>query len=231
VKTELTPSLRLKAGVTTLVLALLFVHHFVFVVASTLPASPLTSDLNRHIQHYVFPYFGQRWNFFAPQPIERTYSLVARGGYTDATQQFSATPWSDVSKPLVDEVRGSRFAPLSLVQLGVANTVVEYMGIVSKTKLGLTPDPNRPGRYMIKSPIDPRIAPLDLLYLTRTAAASLEHEYPHRKFEKIQIAISIHAFPRFDHRFDKDDPNSTAVTFLEWQAMPDVTQFVNGGSN
>ena len=227
----MTPSVRMKSCLAVLMLSLLLVHHFLFVIATNLPTSPLTVDLDRNIQRYIYPYFAQRWNFFAPQPIERTFSLIARAGYVDdRTHEPSATPWSDISKPLVDQVRESRFAPLSLVQLGLANTVVEYMGILSRTKSAIVADPHRSGKYVLKSPVPMDVAPLDRLYLTRSAAASLETEYPHLHISRIQLAISIHSFPRFNHRFEKDDPNQTAVTFLDWQPMPSVSAFTQAGT-
>jgi hypothetical protein len=58
--------------------------HFSAIQLANMPLSPLKLRLANVLDAYVNPYFTQRWNFFAPQPINYDVSLIARARVASA---------------------------------------------------------------------------------------------------------------------------------------------------
>jgi hypothetical protein len=204
----------------------LFITHFFLVIISNLPVSALTHFLRPVTQYYIEPYFDQRWTFFAPQPINKTETVVARAEYSDGNNKVpQVTAWSDINESLVTEIRRSRFSPLAIVQLSLSNATVEYVNQISHQSKVISRDPNDPNKIFIHNPIPVGVDPIDRMVITRTAMASLAEQYPDKTFTRIQIGITVHELPDFEHRFDPDDPSKLSFLIIEWQQAPQVSVF------
>jgi hypothetical protein len=112
---------------------LVFSVHFALVQLSNMPMSPLKLQLANVLSSYVDPYFTQQWNFFAPQPIDRDTSLLARVRYRDGMSgQLVTGPWIDVTDSLIEPLRRNRLSPLFHVEVSLSNAVVEFTNAVGK---------------------------------------------------------------------------------------------------
>src|SRR6516225_8252672 len=70
------------------------IGHFSLIQLSNMPMSPLKLQMADVLASYVDPYFSQRWNFFAPTPIDHDVTLLARGQYLDSkTGAFVNSDW------------------------------------------------------------------------------------------------------------------------------------------
>lgn len=58
-----------------------FVFHFTCIQLANMPLSPLKLKYANQLDAYVNPFFTQRWNFFAPQPLDRDMFLIARARF------------------------------------------------------------------------------------------------------------------------------------------------------
>jgi Family of unknown function (DUF5819) len=207
-------------------LTLFFLVHFLLVTLSNLPRSPLTTQTQLIVNRYINPYFSQTWNFFAPEPISNSLNLIARARYYDPTTHSTReTAWTDVSEPLVNEVRRSRISPLAIVQLGLSNVVTEFVNRVGANAKLSKADPDHPGLRILNSPLPAAADPLDILVMTRTALAMLELNTPDTKFTQVQIAVTQHEFPRFSKRFTADNPTQVALYLVDWQDGHYVTPY------
>ncbi len=208
---------------TTLACALLF--HFTMIICNILPTSPLKLQYGQFASRYVTPYFTQNWMFFAPTPVNRTIALIARGRYLDpATGSTIETSWADVSSPLVAEVRHSRFSALALLQLGLSNTVQQYVNALGSDDRSAKLDPAKQQRF-IQSPVPSEVDAADETTLSRIAMASLKVQYPARNFSSIQLGVLIREFPRFSQRQEPDSASKNSVLLHEWQPAMQVPAF------
>lgn len=60
------------------ILGALFVLHFVLILLSLLPKSPLIDSTQGVVQSYVSPIFRQNWHMFAPLPLTFSARLIVK---------------------------------------------------------------------------------------------------------------------------------------------------------
>ncbi len=202
-----------------------FLVHFSLLQLSNMPLSPLKLDLAPTLAHYVNPYFWQRWNFFAPQPISHDVLLVARGrSRGQSAGREILTPWVSVTEPLVASVRGNRLTPLFLVEVALSNAVIEFEN-------NLASDPQatfeRGGLRYVRPQISATATsdPLDLSVMTRTAVATLELAYPGQVFTGVQLGLVHHEYPRFSERHSPEHGGPLPMTLIDWQTAAYVTPY------
>jgi hypothetical protein len=208
-----------------LCLGILIIFHFAMVLCAVMPTSPLKAALGPLSVRYVYPYFGQNWNFFAPTPVDKTELLVARARWFDTTRNAVVeTPWADVNQPLIEQERRSRLSPLGLVQLGVSNSVMNYVNTISKDPRASTLDKDGKTR-IFRMPIPASIDPIDLSGITRAALSSFAVQYPGRRLQQVQIGVLIKTFPRFANRAQPDSASQQGLIYTDWRAAQEVPAF------
>src|ERR1043165_27054 len=84
------------AGLLLMALAL----HFGATVVYLMPLNPLKLHFQRSLQKYIDPYFSQRWELFAPNPVvdSRRFLVSCRLHAPDGTDADSA--WADITTPV-----------------------------------------------------------------------------------------------------------------------------------
>lgn len=193
----------------------IFLVHFSLIQLGNMPMSPLKLNMNDELDAYINPYFSQTWNFFAPQPIERDTYLVARARYKDPkTGQDVTTNWVEISTPLYAAVARNRITPLFLVELQLANALVNYSNRISSDPVATT---QKDGKNYLLPEIPATADKVDLSVLTRTSLATLEMVYPDVKFESIQLGLVHYEYPRFTKRLEKEEHPKLEFTSVAWQ--------------
>jgi hypothetical protein len=197
--------------------------HFFLIQLSNMPLSPLKLRLSNVIASYVSPYFLQRWNFFAPQPPERSLFLLARANYTcQDTGKVMTSEWVNVSDSLLSALRKDRATPLFLVEVGLSNALVDY---VNKIRDEPTATFEEDGQKYIRPLVPTNIVPRDTEFMTRTALATLEIQYRPCGLESIQLGILTDVYPRFTERNDRDAKSDQSLTLIDWQPAVWVTPY------
>jgi hypothetical protein len=208
-------------------IGIVMVAHFSLVQLYNMPLSPLKLSLTNQLNEYINPFFSQRWSFFAPTPIDRSYSLVARAQYADGNADHSrTTDWFDVSDPLIDAIRKNRLTPFFDVEIGVSNALISLAN-------ALPSDPDstyqKDGRTYIKPQIPAATDPLDMMILRRTALAMLETANPGKTFQQIQLGVVVGVFPRFTERHDPNARTRWSFFSVGWQQARWVTPYSSAG--
>lgn len=80
--------------------ALLLLFHFGMTVLYLLPLSPIKLAILPTLEGYIQPFFEQRWELFAPNPIVDTRLLLVACRVADDAGQVQERPWMNVSSPL-----------------------------------------------------------------------------------------------------------------------------------
>ena len=197
-------------------LGALLVFHFSVIQIANMPMSPLKLMCDEAISRWVSPFFAQRWNFFAPQPIDRDTYILARAKYHDpVTKQEVVTGWIDVLSPLIKEVKKDRLSPIFLVEVCMSNVTLDFQNELAKNKAATY---EKDGKRYIKQNLPWTIDPFNTTIMARTALATLEITYPGKKFEQVQLGLAHYEYPRFTQRHSKRPPVSVApVTIIDWQ--------------
>jgi hypothetical protein len=202
---------------------LVFTAHFALAQLSSMPISPLKLQLANVLTHYVDPYFTQRWNFFAPQPLDRDVALLARARYRNVTSgQLVTGPWINVTESLIEPLRSNRLTPLFHVEVSLSNAVLEFSNEMEKDQRATF---QKDGQTYVKSQIAADIDPLDMQTMKRTALATLEIAYPGQNFEQVQLGIMNQVFPRFTARYKAVADGLAAVTLVDWQSAEWVAPY------
>lgn len=200
-----------------------FCIHFALIQLGNMPMSPLKLNMSDELDAYINPYFSQTWNFFAPQPIERDTYLVARARYKDPkTGQESNTNWVEISSPLYGAVQRNRITPLFLVELQLANAVVNYSNRISSDPSATT---RKDGKVYLLPEVPASADKIDLSVMTRTSLATLEMVYPDIQFSGVQLGLLHYEYPRFTERLKKEENPKLEFTVIEWQPAPWVQPY------
>jgi hypothetical protein len=179
--------------------------HAAITVLFVLPPNPIGESVRPLVLAYTHPVFEQYWNVFAPTPIDSDVSVFARVKPRGAPDS-AAGPWFDVSKTLIDEDKKSplsQYSTLKIVQMTVAvaakNDKVLGRRTLTRSEAGAIRDPRH--RPMI-------LDAMRRLALT-VGAGSLSSGR-----REVQLALADHKFPRFTHRFERDDKSKNTTTLV-----------------
>jgi hypothetical protein len=197
-------------------LSAVLVFHFSLIQLANMPMSPLRLNMTGPIARYVSPFFAQRWNFFAPTPLQRDTIVLARARYHDArTAQLVETGWVDVTHPLIEAVKKDRLSPLFLVEVCLSNVANDFDNSLAHNKKATY---QRDGKTYIKPFLPPTIDPFNVTIMARTALATLELSFPGQKIEQVQLGLMHWEYPRFTQRH-KPVPAKTyaPLTVIDWQ--------------
>jgi hypothetical protein len=191
-------------------LACLF--HATMSVLFVLPPNPISDELRPVVVGYTHPLFEQYWNVFAPTPIDSDMSIYARAKRAGASD-VHATPWVDVSAPLLAAVRANRLSLYSTLKVAQMTLAVAAKNdkVLGRRKLSLAEQ---------RSMRDPHHRPIVIEAIARLALY-VAHDalLASGPADEVQIALIQHEYPRFTHRFDRDDPHK-GDTIFEYGWLP-----------
>ncbi|QRN99311.1 hypothetical protein JRI60_09945 [Archangium violaceum] len=81
-------------------LAAVLFFHFGMTALYLTPLNPIKVALLPKLEGYMQPFFEQRWELFAPNPVVDTRLLLVACRVTDEAGQVTEQPWTNVSAPL-----------------------------------------------------------------------------------------------------------------------------------
>lgn len=195
--------------------AAVFVFHFTAVQLANMPLSPLKLRLANQLDAYVNPFFTQRWNFFAPNPLDKDVFLLARGRYHPRNSSAVVeTPWTEITKPLLGAITKHRWSPLFLVEIGLSNAVITFENAIADDPRAIE---THDGHRYMKATLPATVDPLDMQYMSRTALATLEIANPGVQFDQVQLALVTQEYPRFTERLGNSPARRPSTTLVEWQ--------------
>jgi hypothetical protein len=94
-----------------LLLGGLLAFHFAATLVHLTPMNPLKLRLQPVVDRYINPYFSQKWELFAPDPVVDTKELLVSCRVRRAAQSVEETAWSNMTAPLRQLKYHYRFSP------------------------------------------------------------------------------------------------------------------------
>ena len=103
-------TIRPRHAVALAAVLLVLTVHFGMTLLYLTPATPLKQALGGLPDRYMSPYFEQRWELFAPQPVKNSrYLLVACRAVDEPP--VGEPVWHDLTRPLLDSKYALRITP------------------------------------------------------------------------------------------------------------------------
>lgn len=187
-----------------LLLTVALTVHFVLLWFWNAPSNVIKTRLTPVLSTYVAPLLYQNWSFFAPQPVDRDMTLLARA----QTSNGVITPWFDVLGYFVAGLRQNRLSHREMTITSISNAILDTNQIMAQLH-------SRAGDLNYYDFPNPRI-------LYRVGADAVQSRYRHEVFNAVQIAIVAREFPRFAKRRDDAGRSPTKIASLPWHAFPET---------
>lgn len=188
-------------NLTLVGLAGLLTVHFLMTLAFTLPPTPLTAEHGKAIDHWIHPYFTQVWSFFAPTPPTEDDFVIAQYRYTAPSGTAVESPWINLSRTLNEALQHDRLSSLAIVQ----GTVNNAYGDMIRSPLFKD---GKLDEKLLDRLTEAHQQPPALHTLERAAMSCYRLTGFQGEPVAVRIGILTHQFPRFTHRYEKDDPAS-----------------------
>jgi hypothetical protein len=202
--------------------SLVLVMHFALIELSNLPSNPISLSMSDAVSAYVNPLFTQNWNFFAPTPIASDIIVKARAKAC-GRGKCQATPWLDISDPLIAKIRENRLSSLGIIQQMLSNASVQFDNTIQKSEQAHV---HLNGKVYYKRVVPVSIDPYDAVIIQRTSAAALRLMYPQKNFQYVQFGLARYEFPRYTQRNQPDKPEDATFLLTDWKPFPnDIAVF------
>ena len=137
---------------------------------------------------WVAPLFTQNWWLFAPDPPAVDRQVAVRG--VAAAGDGAVTPWLPLTRRATAEVARNRLTARNARWLVLLNATYALTGPSGPLRL-------RGGarELVLRSWTEPKRQPAALVVLTRLGAVALREAYPERRFERLQVRITVRPLP------------------------------------
>lgn len=201
--------------------------HFSIIAMHLMPDNPIKHQYANEIRNYVFPYFGQSWKLFAPNPVNSNLSILVQ--FSDYKNGKVATSqWLDICKPLIEERRRNFWSPsqriLKTFSGSVMNLVENRAKAYEYANKEFAPKDSLKSYKIIKKAIDISAGHKSILsyakFVHNNYAAS-NHISPDSSFVVYRILES--KFPRFSKRnldyFDLDNYQYSQLRTHEYRIL------------
>ncbi|TGE18302.1 DUF5819 family protein [Hymenobacter elongatus] len=105
--------------------------HFAIIGLHLMPDNPIKHQYADQIRGYVYPYFGQSWKLFAPNPVNSNLSIMIQ--FQDYKNgKAASSQWLDICKPLIDERRNNFWSPSQRILKTFSGSVMNLLENRSK---------------------------------------------------------------------------------------------------
>ncbi|MFN7115866.1 MAG: DUF5819 family protein [Saprospiraceae bacterium] len=103
-------------------IGVLLLIHFIIVGLSVGPDNPIKHVHKKAIDAYVYPFFTQNWNLFAPNPINSNHTMAMRFVVVYPNDTVT-TEWFDILAPITEKRKGILFSPLQRVEKYLSSVI------------------------------------------------------------------------------------------------------------
>ncbi|MBN6053149.1 hypothetical protein JYK22_14510, partial [Nonomuraea sp. RK-328] len=203
--------------------ALLLAFHFVAVFLYLAPRNPVSAWSAETVNAYIRPYFQQNWELFAPDPIDYNTRVLVRARIRDSSGAERITPWTDISEPGRERIRGSLFpGRLSRLVIG-GHEIMNDSDVAPTTTSPETEDTaERPSE---SGPPDPTAQSQAVRHMSAIATLAARAAWGDG-ITAVQVRISTRPAPRFAIQDQSDDGETYDSDFGWWSPSPTTDEAV-----
>ncbi|GAB3802707.1 DUF5819 family protein [Virgibacillus kimchii] len=194
--------------------------HFSMVFLHAAPINPVKTSNLSTIERYIYPFFSQNWQLFAPDPVNVNTNILVQY----KTQDGEVSDWHNISKMLINANRKnpiSAYSKASRIPTGIYHGVFsenelisEYSDTVDNTEFKENVDTEK-----IE---DRKKKQVDILYRFVSSSIPLISD---AEIKEVNTRIvNINPVP-FSERFNKNYEVESEYVEFGWRSYTQVTSF------
>jgi hypothetical protein len=213
----------LKTSVAAL-LGVAVLGHFTITAAYVAPPSPLRMKLLPLFHSYLDPYFSQRWELFAPDPVTDTRLLMVSCRVHGTGGGTEETAYSNMTSPLREMKDRYRLTPadrIDRVQQGALHIMFEAPDALTKKILTVPEEGEDDELKHVRTLLDEdqvRKHERGLRVLTRAASAECDRLYGPGRTSDVRVRMALIKPPPFSER--NHPPANPPADYTEFDWAP-----------
>ncbi|HVE86991.1 MAG TPA: DUF5819 family protein [Myxococcales bacterium] len=194
--------------------------HFTVVGLFVTPLNPVKLVLIPYLDAYIRPFFTQRWELFAPDPVVPTRLLLVACRMKNEQGEVEERPWSNMSAPFRAMKEKYRLTPADRIdraQMSAINMMFEKPDTLVE-KLTKTPEDTPEYRKAIEYIELERKARYQtgLRILARVASVECDRLYGQGKSTEVRARLVNIKSPPFSERWSPNSAGETSYVDFEW---------------
>jgi len=200
--------------------AVLFLHFAITCVYLT-PLNPIKIELLPYLSQYMHPFFQQRWDMFAPNPLVDTRMLLISCRIQNERGELEERPWSNMTAPLRAQKERYRLTPADRIdraQMAAIHLLYEKPDVLAD-KLINTPEDTPEYKDAVTIIERERKAKeaLGTQVMARVASAECDRLYRPARITAVRTRMVVIKSPPFSKRWSSaDDEGQTSYVDFEW---------------
>jgi hypothetical protein len=210
-----------------LVLGVLLAAHFGATLIHLMPMNPIKMRLQPAVDRYIEPYFSQRWELFAPDPVLDTREVLVACRVKQPSGADQETAWSNVTTPLRQLKYHYRLTPadrLERVQSGALHVAFPPDDAVL-AKIRKQHDVNEEYRKTIATFDEAKKRDFELgsRLLGRVASAECDRTFGFGLTTAVRVRMLVLRSPPFSKRTLPNDAGDSFYFDFDWRPYEPVS--------
>jgi hypothetical protein len=209
--------LRARSAVAAGLIVVLLVH-FAMTILYLTPMNPVRLRLSSAVTWFMEPWFRQRWDLFAPEPVVASRYVWFACRYTDGSgRTIVESPWYDMTRPLVERKQRYKITPADRLHRAVqaATSLTFGMRRPLHDRLRKHPDAFQEMLERIDA-ADRRRSALGQHVLARLASAHCDAALGAGRTREVRCRVVTVSLPPFSRRREPDTASQARVHELPW---------------
>lgn len=223
------PPMKFLISALPAVVIALLVMHFSITLAYLTPLNPLKVKVMAGLESYMRPFFEQRWELFAPNPVVDTRLMMVTCRVEGEGGQVEEKPWSNVSTPVRELKQRYRLTPADRIdraQMTSVHLLYEPPDVLT-TKLLEKPEDTPEYRKAIELIERRRKVTTELgkELLVRTASVECDRLYGRGRTKEVRVRLATVKSPPFSRRWEPVEMGSSTYSEFEWMPYQAVALY------
>lgn len=209
------------------VLVFVLVAHFGATLLYLTPLNPLKLRLYPQIHAYMVPFFEQRWELFAPDPLVDTRMLLVSCRLVDSQGVEKETPYTNMTAAYRDLKYRYRLTPADRIERGQLASIQLMFGQKDELvrKLLEHPDEDSPAYKKAIEQINAenvKRGSVGARLLARSASAECDRLYKSGRTKDIRVRLVTIKSPPFSQRLKQSSEGETQYADFPWMTYEKV---------
>ncbi|MEO7735563.1 MAG: DUF5819 family protein [Kofleriaceae bacterium] len=219
-----------RAGITRVLPGILggvLVLHFAITLVYLTPLNPIKIELLPYVSQYMQPFFQQRWDMFAPNPLVDTRMLLISCRTKNEHGELEERPWSNMTAPLRAQKERYRLTPADRIdraQMAAIHLLYEKPDVLAD-KLINTPEDTPEYKSAVELIERERKAKeaLGTDLMARVASAECDRLYGPAHTTAVRTRMVVIKSPPFSKRWSSaEQEGQTSYVDFDWLAYQSV---------
>jgi Family of unknown function (DUF5819) len=201
--------------------------HFGITLIYLTPLNPVKLRLLPLVNRYMVPFFEQRWELFAPDPLVDTRLLLVSCRLVDAQGNVEERPWSNMTSAYRDLKHRYRLTPADRIERAQFTALQLLFGAKDELVKRLLehPDDDSPAYKKAVEQIgeeQAKRAEVGMRLMGRVASAECDRLYGQGRTKEVRVRMATIKSPPFSQRRKPTEAGETRYADFPWMTHEKV---------